>query len=93
LEEVEEEEDYILERFHKQKPISAMYLCRERGAYRSLIESSLLDDDLKFKAYFRFTREQFNSIFILIEHKIASNSYNRVKKPITPVGKLGLTLR
>jgi hypothetical protein len=53
LEEVEEEEDYILELFHKRKPIGAMYLCREKeGVYRSMIENHMLDDELKFKAYF-----------------------------------------
>jgi hypothetical protein len=93
LEEVEEEEDYILERFHKRKPIGAMYLCREKGVYRGFIENHLLDDELKFKAYFRFTRKQFNFILTLIEDKIASSSYNRVKKPITPTEKLALTLR
>jgi hypothetical protein len=50
LEEVEEEEDYILERLHKRKPIGAMYLCREKeGVYRNLVENHLLDDQLKYK--------------------------------------------
>jgi hypothetical protein len=33
------------------------------------------------------------SYFTLMEDEIATNSYNRMKKPITPAEKLALTLK
>lgn len=65
----------------------------DEGVFQLLIRKHLLDDEVKFKAYFRFTRNQFNSILEMVQELLTSEPCNRVKRPISPAEKLALTLR
>lgn len=73
---------------------SDMFSSREdEGVFRLLIHKHLLDDEVKFKAYFRFTRHQFYYILDIVQGLLTCEPCNRVKRPITPAEKLALTLR
>ncbi|XP_069678805.1 putative nuclease HARBI1 [Periplaneta americana] len=94
FEAVEEEIDYLVHHYCIRKSVSEVFLCREEeGVFRILIEKHLLDDEVKFKAYFRFTREQFYFLVNLIQDDLSTKPCNRVKRPISPAEKLALTLR
>lgn len=94
FEDVEEEIDYLVHHYCIRKSVSEVFFCREEeGVFRILIEKHLLDDEVKFKAYFRFTREQFYFLVNLIQDDLSTKPCNRVKRPISPAEKLALTLR
>lgn len=91
----DEEEDRMLWKYAKtRKKISEMYRNRKNeGFFKILINSHLIDEEEKFKRYFRLTRERFAYVLNLIEEDLEISSCNRVKLPITPAEKLALTLR
>lgn len=94
LNEIEEETAVVERLLDLRKYVSKVYSNRSsEGVFKILIQKHLLDDEVKFKAYFRFTREQFYDLLNLIEDDLKVDSCNRVKKPITPAEKLALTLR
>jgi hypothetical protein len=88
------EETLILESISEErKSVSSIYKERKsEGVFKLLIHKHLLDDEIKFKAYFRFTREQFYNILHLVEDDLTEGSSNRVITPILPDEKLALTL-
>lgn len=89
----DEEDDRILKTFVR-KPACRMFLKRQdEGAFNILLKNHLIDEEEKFKRYFRFTREQFNFILNDIKDDLEAHPYNRVKTPITPAEKLAVTLR
>lgn len=78
----------------KRRSVHSVYKNRcNEGVFNLLFKKHLLDDEVKFKAYFRLTRYQFYIILELIEDDLIVTSCNRVKRPITPAEKLALTLR
>lgn len=78
----------------KRKSVSAIYTERKReGVFNLLVHKHLLDDEVKFKAYFRFTRQQFYDLLDLVEDDLKVDSCNRVMRPISPAEKLAVTLR
>lgn len=71
-----------------------MYIERSReGCFNILVERHLIDNETRFRAYFRVSFELFNYILNFIKDDIKRRPSNRVKKPITPEEKLSLTLR
>lgn len=78
----------------RRKKCCEMFRRREiEGAYNMLIRNHLKDCELKFKEYFRFTREQFSYLVTLIRKDCTVKPSNRVLHPITPEKKLSVTLR
>ncbi|KAL5245938.1 hypothetical protein ACI65C_013346 [Semiaphis heraclei] len=72
----------------------AMYSERNReGCYNNLIQRRLIDNETRFRAYFRVSFELFNYILNYIREDIKRPPCNRVKKPISPEEKLSVTLR
>lgn len=89
IDDVEEGIDYLLGRIRKS--VCEIFSSRENeGVFKILIEKHLLDDVVKFKEYFRFT--EFSFLVNLVQDDLTTKQCNRVKKPITPAGKLSLTL-
>lgn len=79
IDDVEEEIDYLLGRIRKS--VCEMFSSRENeGVFKILIEKHLLDDGVKFKAYFRFTREQFSFLVNLVQDDLTTKQCNRVKR-------------
>lgn len=89
------EEDHIFWKHAKfRKEISDFYKNREKeGFFKLLINSHLIDEEEKFRRYFRLSRERFAYVLNLVEEELRISSCNRVKIPITPAEKLALTLR
>jgi hypothetical protein len=58
-----------------------------------LIGGHLINDDEKFREFFRPNRQQFNLIFSLIQEEISKNPTSRVLEPISLEEKQALTLR
>lgn len=63
------------------------------GCFNNLIQRHLIDNETRFRAYFRVSFELFNYILNFIREDIIRPSCNRVKKPISPEEKLSVTLR
>lgn len=90
----EEEEEILLAKLQKNEKPHPLYLSRcEEGFQNILIQRHLLQDDSMFRKFFRLNRVQFDYILSLIESGLHRNSCNKVKQPISPAEKLGLTLR
>lgn len=71
-----------------------MFIERSReGCYNILVERRLIDNEIRFRAYFRVSFELFNYILDYIKDDIRRSPSNRVKRPISPEEKLALTLR
>lgn len=90
----DEDEEYMLhEHWNLRKKVSEIYNKRENeGIFKILINNHLVDEEQRFKSYFRVTREMFACILNLVEGDLTTASYNRVKTPITAAEKLALTL-
>lgn len=63
------------------------------GAFNILVKRYLIDDDTKFKAYFRLTPHLMQYVLSFIRSDITSKPCNRHGNPITPEEKLCITLR
>jgi len=71
-----------------------MFTERSReGCFNILVERRLIDNETRFRAYFRVSFELFNYILNYIKDDIRRRPSNRIKKPISPEEKLSLTLR
>lgn len=94
--EILQEEIAIVTAIHSNTRNSASQLFQSRnseGAFKLLIHRHLVDDEVKFKQYFRVTRQQFSFLLDLVEKDLNVEPCNRVRHPISPPEKLGLTLR
>lgn len=94
--EILQEEINLITEIHNSTRNSASQLFQNRnseGAFKLLIHRHLLDDEVKFKAYFRVTRQQFSFLLDLVKKDLNVEPCNRVRNPISPPEKLGLTLR
>ncbi|KAI4455494.1 madf domain transcription factor [Holotrichia oblita] len=94
--EILQDEIDIITAIHNSTRNSASQLFQNRnseGAFKVLIHRHLLDDEVKFKQYFRVTRQQFSFLLDLVKKDLNVEPCNRVRHPISPPEKLGLTLR
>ncbi|KAJ8871088.1 hypothetical protein PR048_027392 [Dryococelus australis] len=76
-----------------EEDIEIFRLRDEKGCFNELILRHLIDNETKFKEYFRVSTEIFDTILSFITEDITKSQYNRVKRPISPEQKLCLTLR
>lgn len=95
VEECDEEVNVLTKKFCSiRSKVSDVFSSREdEGVFQLLINKHLLDDEVKFKSYFRFTRHQFYYLLEMVEGLLTCEPSNRVKRPISPAEKLALTLR
>jgi len=71
-----------------------MFTERSReGCFNILVERRLIDNETRFRAYFRVSFELFNYILNYIKDDIRRRPSNRIKKPISREEKLSLILR
>lgn len=78
----------------KRKSPHKIYKKREsEGALNILIDRHLLDDDTKFKEYFRVSPFLFSKLLGVLQADLERNPTTWVPHPITPHHKLCLTLR
>ncbi|XP_046658621.1 uncharacterized protein LOC124352930 [Homalodisca vitripennis] len=66
---------------------------KSEGAYNVLITKHLIDNEVKFKEYFRLTRDQVFTLLGLVREEITVKPYNTVIEPITAEMKLAVILR
>jgi hypothetical protein len=95
--EEEEEEDQLLFSYllpNKRKSTNILFKNREfEGFFEILINRHLLENETKFREFFRINYEQFNFILSLVEFELTKEPSNRVKNPISAAEKLAITLR
>ena len=92
---LEEEEECVLltRKMNRAKP-HELYSTREHEGFQNiLIKRHLMNDQSLFRKFFRLNIAQFNFILSIIKDDISSQSCGRVKVPISPDEKLGVTLR
>lgn len=65
----------------------------DEGAFNVLIQRHLIDNELKFVAYFRLTPHLFTKIFELIESDLLKVPTNFISHLISPKEKLCITIR
>ena len=65
----------------------------EEGALNVLIERHLMDDDTKFREYFRVTPFLFFKLLDEIKPDLETTATTWIRNPITPKQKLCVTLR
>ncbi|KAG8268919.1 hypothetical protein J6590_014492 [Homalodisca vitripennis] len=93
-EEMDEDVDIAVTLLSTRGSCSELFKRRKsEGAYNVLITKHLIDNEVKFKEYFRLTRDQFFSLLGLVGEEITVKPYNRVIEPITAEMKLAVTLR
>lgn len=95
-EEDEEEEEVILDLVKDRKCTSDIFKTREsEGVLKILINNHLFDDEVRFKQYFRLTKNEFYDLYQEIKdvEELKSHVYNRNATPISGNMKLALTLR
>lgn len=66
---------------------------RNEGCFNMLINKHLIDDEIKFREYFRLTRGQFNEVLTLVSGDLKKHSTKCVARPISPSEKLAIVLR
>jgi len=96
LKEEEEEEKLLFSYLNpkKKKKVDILYQSRSNeGFFEILIERHLLNNEPKFREFFRVNRQQFDYLLSLVKFELTKPPSNRVKKPITAAEKLSLTLR
>jgi hypothetical protein len=94
LDEIEDDYDILplLVRTHEDRNV--IYKNRQtEGCYDILIRRHLLDNETKFKRFFRVSRDQFFYLVNLIESDFKINPSNRDPRPLTAEMKLAVTLR
>lgn len=90
----EEDDDDQLNHFLLDAPSSKLFQRRrEEGAYQVLVLRHLVDNDTKFKEYFRLTPYLFDEVLKIIKNDITSTPSKKYPIPISPEEKLCLTLR
>jgi len=66
---------------------------KDEGYYSTLIGRYLMDSEIKFREFFRVSRDIFHLILTEIKEDITTRSCNRWQTPISAEQKLCLTLR
>lgn len=93
LEDEADEELLLLANYFRNEN-DEMFSERSReGCFNALIQRHLIDNETRFRAYFRVSFELFNYILNYIKEDIKRRPSNRIKKPISPEEKLSITLR
>jgi len=93
LEDEADEELLLLASYFRDED-DEMFSERSReGCFNTLVQRRLIDNETRFRGYFRVSFELFNYILNHIKEDIRRHPSNRVKKPISPEEKLSLTLR
>lgn len=78
----------------KRKSPHMMYRQRRmEGAHNVLIDRHLLDDETKFREYFRLSSHLFQTVLQSIKTDIEGTATTWNNKPIPPEQKLCITLR
>lgn len=95
LQEEEREQVFIISTLSKKRRSeSELFKTREsEGCFKLLITNHLDDNELKFKEYFRLTKNQFTFILDLIKADIELLPSFRVKRPISEAEKLAICIR
>lgn len=84
----------LLKARKKTKNHHLMYKQRPReGAHNILIDRYLMDDDTKFKEYFRLSRHLFESVLEIIKSDLEGIPTTWNREPITSRQKFCITLR
>lgn len=90
----EEDDEAIIPLLIQRKPHHTMYKHRNaEGTFSNLISRYLVDNETKFHAYFRLTRNQFDFVLTSIKADVRKAPTHWVKNPISPEEKLGISLR
>lgn len=91
----EEEEDMILLYLCEEpKKTKNMFLKREtEGCFQQLILRHLMDDESKFREYFRLTKDEFIGVYTTVSEDLQTVPSSFVPRPISGCEKLALTLR
>lgn len=85
---------YMQMRNRKRRAVHLMYKNRsEEGTFNNLITRHLIDDEEKFRSFFRLNRNQFNYVLQAIKENITKKPTSFVRRPISPEEKLAVTLR
>ena len=91
---LEEEEDEDLLIYCMSEGATDIFKKREdEGYYCTLIGRYLMDSEMKFREFFRVSRDIFHLILTEIKEDITTRSCNRWQTPISPEQKLCLTLK
>lgn len=78
----------------RRRQIAPMFANRKQeGALEILIHRHLIDDDTKFKEYFRLSPHLFKYVLNAIKNDIHSVPNNTHPEPVSPDHKLYITLR
>lgn len=93
LEDEVDEELLLLANYFRDEKDEMFTEWSREGCYNILVERRLIDNEYRFRAYFRVSFELFNYILDYIKDDIRRDPSNRVKRPISPEEKLALTLR
>lgn len=92
LTEEDEDDDYL--NLILESNSSDLFLKRnQEGTYEMLVLRHLVDNDTKFREFFRLTPHLFNEVLNNIKDDIKSTPSKRYPIPISPQEKLCLTLR
>ena len=84
---------FLLNKKKKRSPHKLYKQRLEEGAHNILIDRHLMDDDTKFKEYFRVTPFLFGQILDDIQNDIEGTTTTWVRNPISARVKLCITLR
>lgn len=93
LEDEADEELLLLASYFRDENDEIVSERSREGCYNTLIRRRLVDNETRFKSYFRVSFELFNYILNSIKEDKRRRPSNRVKRPISPEEKLSLTLR
>lgn len=91
-----EEEEMVLQQINNERNAETHIIFKtrpEEGYFTVLINRHLLQDDKKFREFFRLNIAQFNYVLDLVKDNLKKDSTNRFPYPITPDQKLAVTLR
>ncbi|KAE9538144.1 hypothetical protein AGLY_006116 [Aphis glycines] len=71
----------------KRKTTNVIFKNHKSECFKILINRHLINNQVKFRQYFRINYEQFNFLLLLVEEKLSVEPTNRVKNPILPTKK------
>ena len=90
---LEDEEDDLLIYCMSEDATDIFKKRKDEGYYSSLIGRYLMDSEMKFREFFRVSRDIFHIILQEIKEDITTRSCNRWQTPISAEQKVCLTLR
>lgn len=96
LDDIQTTNEFFLQRikqFQREKMLQMYRKRQQEGCYNILYWNHLVDDDTKFRQYFRLSPYLFNYVLSHIENDITKPFTNFVAKPISPREKLCMALR